>query len=162
MLLFWAVDVCACVVSSYFPRGSSHDWLAFCWLEERTGQDRSQSFKALNEKHMERDRGREWVSGTERERERETRNPAQWKKGSAFTPFRGLTGKERNTQSDIISVTARLLGFQWGDTVKYKNMSSSILRRNSSKKGLEKLQRWEVVDLFVCVWCVCVCVSVCL
>jgi len=36
--------VCVClgewVVSFYSLRGSSHDWLAFCWLEERTGKDR--------------------------------------------------------------------------------------------------------------------------
>ncbi len=144
--------MCACAVSSYFPRGSSHDWLAFCWLEERTGKDRSQSFKALNENTWrETEEGSEW----NRKRERDWLNPAQWKKGSTFTPFRGLTGKERNTQSDIISVTSRLLGFQWNTkTCPAQSYDEIPARRNwrNSRGEMLLICSHVCVNVFVAIW----------
>jgi len=129
--------VCVCVCVSWWVGGiillsqGIITWLVSFLLIGRENWKRQERVLKLWMKNTwrETEEGSEW--NRERERERDWLNPAQWKRGSTFTPFRGLTGKERESenQSDIVFSQLK------------RNMSNSILRRHSSKKGLDNLKR---------------------
>lgn len=146
------VCMCVCLCGINLLSQGIITWLVSFLLIGRENWKRQEPEFQSSEWKTHGERQRKGVSGTERERERLTKS-CSVKEGEHIQDSQ----ERRETYSQIpFSVTARLLGFQWGDSVKPKNMSSSILRRHSSKKGLEKLQRWDVVDLFACV-CECVC-----
>lgn len=150
------VCMCVCLCGIILLSQGIITWLVSFLLIGRENWKRQEPEFQSSEWKTHGERQRKGVSGTERERERDWLNLVQCKRGSTFTPFRGLTGKERNTQSDTIFSHSKAAGFSvrgFSETQKHVQLNPTT---TFQQEGIGETPEVR------CCWFVCMCVWMCL